>query len=189
MSQIPCVFVSKDSFRKLIKNVGIIIELNEKGEVSLFSFKIYQPNDILLIPFIFFCCCFISFLFRQIKVRYDIFTRNRIASNLPVGKYEIIRDTINNTGCCICLEEFINNDVIKLLPCGHGFHRSCIDQWLFNNSNQCPVCRRSIFINSENFFTDSSLVHIHFSYCIETCFYNPNNYYIIDSQQIAITFD
>ncbi|KAI4341763.1 hypothetical protein MLD38_026447 [Melastoma candidum] len=47
-------------------------------------------------------------------------------------------------GCMVCLNEFREQDVLKLLPgCGHAFHFDCIDAWLQTNCN-CPVCRMSV---------------------------------------------
>jgi len=32
--------------------------------------------------------------------------------------------------CSICLEEYLVGDELRILPCKHEFHTSCIDQWL-----------------------------------------------------------
>lgn len=51
-------------------------------------------------------------------------------------------------GCVVCLTEFQEQDVIKILPnCNHAFHLDCIDIWLQTNSN-CPLCRSSISGNT-----------------------------------------
>jgi len=53
-------------------------------------------------------------------------------------------------GCVVCLTEFHEQDVIKILPnCNHAFHLDCIDIWLQTNSN-CPLCRSSISGNTTN---------------------------------------
>ena len=43
--------------------------------------------------------------------------------------------------CSICLVDTIVN--IKKLPCGHEFHKHCIDSWLIDN-NTCPNCREPV---------------------------------------------
>lgn len=30
------------------------------------------------------------------------------------------------------------------LPCRHRFHTSCVEEWLLERSNSCPLCREPI---------------------------------------------
>ena len=30
----------------------------------------------------------------------------------------------------------------RVLPCGHRFHPSCVDDWLRKSSGTCPTCRQ-----------------------------------------------
>lgn len=43
--------------------------------------------------------------------------------------------------CMICLECYENDDWLRLLTCGHAFHRDCTDRWLCEGANRCPACR------------------------------------------------
>ncbi|XP_031265814.1 RING-H2 finger protein ATL16-like [Pistacia vera] len=53
-------------------------------------------------------------------------------------------EEINIYGCVVCLNEFQEQDMLRVLPnCGHAFHLDCIDIWLQSNGN-CPLCRTSI---------------------------------------------
>mmetsp|Transcript_55298 Transcript_55298/g.131901 ORF Transcript_55298/g.131901 Transcript_55298/m.131901 type:complete len:403 (-) Transcript_55298:229-1437(-) len=45
--------------------------------------------------------------------------------------------------CQICMEEYVEGDELKYLPCFHFYHAKCIDQWLQVNSI-CPNCRHKI---------------------------------------------
>ncbi|KAK5117844.1 hypothetical protein LTR85_008618 [Meristemomyces frigidus] len=44
--------------------------------------------------------------------------------------------------CLVCLCEFEAKEVCrKLVKCSHLFHKECIDQWLTEGRNSCPLCR------------------------------------------------
>jgi len=45
--------------------------------------------------------------------------------------------------CPICLDSFVTGDKRKALPCLHGFHDACADQWLRTNG-ACPMCMHRI---------------------------------------------
>ena len=42
--------------------------------------------------------------------------------------------------CSICFKEFLFEMKVVRLPCGHLFHRNCIQKWLRQKCT-CPVCR------------------------------------------------
>lgn len=48
-----------------------------------------------------------------------------------------------NYQCIICMEEFQENEIVKLLPCKHIFHSNCIKQWLMKEKT-CPFCKKEI---------------------------------------------
>ncbi|KAI8992989.1 hypothetical protein BD414DRAFT_482963 [Trametes punicea] len=35
---------------------------------------------------------------------------------------------------------------LRLLPCGHAFHQTCVDPWLIDVSGRCPTCQRPVEI-------------------------------------------
>lgn len=52
--------------------------------------------------------------------------------------------------CVICLECFNDGDRLRVLPCGHHFHTSCIDKWLSGSfshqdcyTSLCPMCKKT----------------------------------------------
>jgi hypothetical protein len=59
---------------------------------------------------------------------------------------------IKDTKCSICLEQLCNHDEkkIKKIDCNHYFHESCIHEWINNNKNTCPLCRKNIFTCNNN---------------------------------------
>lgn len=47
--------------------------------------------------------------------------------------------------CGVCLMDLEAGDEIRTLrPCGHRFHRSCIDHWLLECSTACPVDKQDL---------------------------------------------
>lgn len=44
--------------------------------------------------------------------------------------------------CVICLDEFQDQEVLRVLPCQHRFHLDCIDPWLTERQPFCPLCKR-----------------------------------------------
>ncbi|KAI0344844.1 hypothetical protein BDW22DRAFT_1327114 [Trametopsis cervina] len=39
---------------------------------------------------------------------------------------------------------------LRLLACGHVFHKTCLDPWLIDVSGRCPVCQRPVEIPGES---------------------------------------
>ena len=61
---------------------------------------------------------------------------------IPIKRYRKEKFK-GNYQCIICMEEFIEKEKVKLLPCGHIFHINCIKQWLIKEKN-CPFCKSEI---------------------------------------------
>lgn len=45
--------------------------------------------------------------------------------------------------CAVCIEPYKLSDVIRVLPCRHVFHKSCVDPWLLEQRS-CPMCKSDI---------------------------------------------
>eukprot|EP01029_Cantina_marsupialis_P030540 TRINITY_DN8300_c0_g1_i2.p1 TRINITY_DN8300_c0_g1~~TRINITY_DN8300_c0_g1_i2.p1 ORF type:complete len:320 (+),score=69.41 TRINITY_DN8300_c0_g1_i2:117-1076(+) len=45
-----------------------------------------------------------------------------------------------NDECVICLNDFDDDTIVRVLPCVHGFHVKCINSWL-SRSILCPYCK------------------------------------------------
>ncbi|KMT01626.1 hypothetical protein BVRB_9g216200 isoform A [Beta vulgaris subsp. vulgaris] len=43
--------------------------------------------------------------------------------------------------CCICIQEYVREEDIGVLNCGHEFHTACIKKWL-KIKNKCPICMK-----------------------------------------------
>ena len=63
---------------------------------------------------------------------------------LELGSF--LEADVQEGGCCscaICLVDYAEKDELRRLPCRHGFHRHCVDQWLRINKC-CPLCMQDI---------------------------------------------
>ncbi|ORZ22658.1 hypothetical protein BCR42DRAFT_368679 [Absidia repens] len=43
--------------------------------------------------------------------------------------------------CLVCLDDFMPKQSVRVLKCRHVFHVECVDRWLVEAHNSCPVCR------------------------------------------------
>uniref|UniRef100_A0A0A9F334 RING-type E3 ubiquitin transferase n=1 Tax=Arundo donax TaxID=35708 RepID=A0A0A9F334_ARUDO len=43
--------------------------------------------------------------------------------------------------CCVCISTCRDGEEMRRLPCGHAFHRDCVDRWLARCRRTCPLCR------------------------------------------------
>ena len=51
--------------------------------------------------------------------------------------------TLFNQKCPICIEEIKINDDVIILTCNHGFHMTCITEWIkkdLKKNRYCPIC-------------------------------------------------
>ncbi|KAJ8769665.1 hypothetical protein K2173_005268 [Erythroxylum novogranatense] len=72
-----------------------------------------------------------------------------VIESIAVFKYNKDEGLIEGTDCSVCLNEFEEDESLRLLPkCNHAFHLPCIDTWLRSHKN-CPLCRAPILC--ENF--------------------------------------
>ncbi|XP_049936859.1 uncharacterized protein LOC116265859 [Nymphaea colorata] len=68
-----------------------------------------------------------------------------VVEHLPVKVYT--KSSLKNeeaAQCYICLVEYDEGDCLRILPCHHMFHQSCVDKWLKEVHRVCPLCRGNI---------------------------------------------
>ncbi|ORE16506.1 hypothetical protein BCV71DRAFT_244570 [Rhizopus microsporus] len=71
-------------------------------------------------------------------------SQEAIDSHVPIVKYtqQVKQNIIGNSeGCQVCLNAYQSEEDVRILACHHGFHKECIDKWLTEGQNQCPLCR------------------------------------------------
>lgn len=73
-----------------------------------------------------------------------------IINSITVCKYRKGEGLIEGTECSVCLNEFLEDETLRLLPkCNHAFHIRCIDTWLRSHVN-CPLCRAAVVSDNVN---------------------------------------
>jgi E3 ubiquitin-protein ligase RNF13 len=60
--------------------------------------------------------------------------------NLPKRPYNVSLDATDS--CCICLEDYVADDILIILPCTHKYHQPCLEPWLESRNRHCPMCKR-----------------------------------------------
>ncbi|KAI9319234.1 hypothetical protein BX666DRAFT_1876340 [Dichotomocladium elegans] len=69
---------------------------------------------------------------------------DQINASAPIQRYtaQVGGSMIGNIEkCLVCLEAFEEMESVRVLKCHHGFHQDCIDKWLTEGQNRCPLCR------------------------------------------------
>ncbi len=54
-------------------------------------------------------------------------------------KKDTVTEADTDQICSVCIENYVQGQVRKYLPCGHYFHADCIDTWLKKSSMNCPL--------------------------------------------------
>ncbi|KAM0680917.1 hypothetical protein GINT2_000699 [Glugoides intestinalis] len=76
-----------------------------------------------------------------------IYTDFTIVSSLVKKFKDLTSQTMAQ--CSICFEDFVEEEEIRILDCGHYYHPKCIDRWLIGHTKRCPCCRGKIEINEK----------------------------------------
>jgi hypothetical protein len=168
---IPSVFVTRNTFVTLLSMVrkgDVRITLDSHGEAQIDpnspgAGRSSTGNHIInsLIRMVLFLAagfpslwmCWLSFFFmgNAFQGCVDRCKRRRRLAHIPAVQYSVEHshdktdpEYIINNSCVICLDEFMDGQTVKLLPCKHGFCANCIESWLSDRSDLCPICKRSI---------------------------------------------
>ncbi|QCD90940.1 E3 ubiquitin-protein ligase MBR1 isoform X1 [Vigna unguiculata] len=73
---------------------------------------------------------------------------NEVVESLPVKLYtKLHKHQEEPVQCYICLVEYEDGDSMRVLPCHHEFHTTCIDKWLKEIHRVCPLCRGDICVS------------------------------------------
>lgn len=114
----------------------------------------FNINNNLIIPFaiIVGLCFFITVCFMIIRCIRE--RRRRLRHRLPnsmLKRIPIVKFAkgMHYDTCAICLDDYVDNERLRVLPCHHAYHVKCIDPWLTKNRRVCPICKRKVFARGE----------------------------------------
>lgn len=152
---IPSVFVGEMSgiiLREVYANVNFFIIINSDVPFNI--------NTHLLLPFAIVAgiCFIVMVIFMVVKCIKDRRRQRRhilpsaALNKIPTCKFQ--KGDPYET-CAICLDDYIEGEKLRVLPCAHAYHTKCIDPWLTKNRRVCPVCKRRVFAHDETPYPDS----------------------------------
>lgn len=155
---IPTILISYSDGENVKENY-----LYDKGYTAIILPRIPFPLNAYLLPFaiVIIVCLFlmVSFLvFQVIKCARD---RRRIQRHRLTNKQlKQLLTTVFTKGsqydtCAICLDEYVEGEKLRVLPCGHGYHLRCIDPWLTKSRRICPVCKGKVRVNGMSDVSDT----------------------------------
>lgn len=62
---------------------------------------------------------------------------------------DVAEARFNNHTCAVCLEDYLPDERLIILPCRHSFHAKCITPWLTERSPTCPLCKMTLLDDDE----------------------------------------
>jgi hypothetical protein len=109
----------------------------------------YLELGFAILVFFIFCLCFPCLVRLASYLDDESGTPQDVISKLPCRTFTVSKEvnSIEAPLCSICLAEYEQDQQLRILPCKHEFHTTCIDPWL-GNKPSCPLCRASV-LNQE----------------------------------------
>lgn len=92
-------------------------------------------------------CFILMLLFMIVKWLRDIHKRRK--SRLSKKQLNKVPTKTFEKGddydvCAVCLDDYEEGQKLRVLPCSHVYHITCIDPWLLQNKPTCPICKRKV---------------------------------------------
>jgi hypothetical protein len=141
------VFILSGFLHLLARCLGRRTRRGRAGGISSAASQAGRSHELLAAQYYDQNAAAISALHGQLQHLFhlhDAGVEQAFIDTLPVFCYGSIRGLKDSADCAVCLNEFGEEDRLRLLPkCKHAFHLECIDTWLLSNST-CPLCRRSL---------------------------------------------
>ncbi|CAG8546264.1 2253_t:CDS:2 [Diversispora eburnea] len=151
--KIPSVFIAQNEYRDL-RPRALIAE--KPLEIKLMKDDLFQWPllDVIIVvilsPTVMMIFIYVLWRIRQRQRRKQDIAPQQVVGNLPTKIFfESKRQENDPQECCICLEDYVDEDELRIMPCKHEFHVACIDSWLTTRKKFCPICKRDICTPTE----------------------------------------
>jgi len=150
--KIPSVFIAQTEYRALR---SIVEKQAKEVKVQLVKDNLLQPLLDVIIVVILSPTVMMIFIYVLWRIRQRQRRKQDIAPQQVVGSlatkifFESKRQENEPQECAICLEDYVDEDELRILPCKHEFHIICIDSWLTTRKKFCPICKRDICLPTE----------------------------------------
>ncbi|KAI8138442.1 hypothetical protein BJV82DRAFT_630843 [Fennellomyces sp. T-0311] len=143
---IPSVFLAQREYLTLL---SLSAARPAPVRLQVDDFISWPLIDVLIIvivsPTIMMFFIYVSWRIRQRQRRQQDLASVDMVQKLALKKFsrQKIREN-EREECAICLEDYVEGDSLRVLPCQHDFHAQCVDAWLTTQKKFCPICKGCI---------------------------------------------
>jgi len=154
---IPAVYITYDDYIEVLEEFHHIslndsdipfvpVRLNKSDQqywpiINIIIARIIAPVIIMVFLYT------VVFRFRRTYRTKETNRRQVHVQILPKRNYSSKDADQDHNVCSICLEEYVDGDELRILPCKHEFHVACVDPWLLLRKKFCPLCKKDAFVS------------------------------------------
>ncbi|KAI8137671.1 hypothetical protein BJV82DRAFT_674477 [Fennellomyces sp. T-0311] len=148
--QIPSVFVAQHQYQALLQlarsfREPMLVRLVKDDMLTWYVSLSVILFNVVLSPAVMMLFIYLTWRLRQRQRRKNELAPTDFVTKLPVRKYRREKQADNDHAeCAICLEDYVDGDTLRTLPCRHEFHTICVDAWLTTHKKFCPICKHDI---------------------------------------------
>ncbi|KAI8370488.1 uncharacterized protein BYT42DRAFT_582596 [Radiomyces spectabilis] len=146
--KIPSMFLAQNEYHALLY-LSKLVDSPMMVLLQLDQWMTWPLLDVLMIlfvsPSIIMVFVYISWRLRQKHRHHLEIAPLDVVSQLETRRFSREKIRHNETEeCAICLEDYMEGEILRTLPCRHNFHAFCVDAWLTAHKKLCPICKRDI---------------------------------------------